>query len=58
MRGLARVHKSCYWPTSPDGTGTALQRISTKLIGNTADNWAGAIPTRGAHTIEAATNGV
>ncbi|MBS0657489.1 MAG: lamin tail domain-containing protein [Verrucomicrobia bacterium] len=36
------------WPTSPDGTGTSLQRQSLSVIANTAANWSGATPTPGA----------
>lgn len=35
------------WPTSPDGNGKSLQRASLGVIGNTAANWTGHLPTPG-----------
>lgn len=36
------------WPTAPDGGGESLQRTSSTIIGNTAENWLGDAPTPGA----------
>jgi len=36
------------WPTSPDGTGKTLQRLSRTVIGNDVANWAAQNPTPGA----------
>ncbi len=36
------------WPTSPDGTGKSLQRLSRTVVGNDVANWAGQFPTPGA----------
>jgi hypothetical protein len=35
------------WPSSADGNGPSLQRISRSVIGNDAANWVGATPTPG-----------
>ena len=35
------------WPTTPDGQGPSLQRMSSSVIGNTAANWTGATSTPG-----------
>ena len=44
------------WPTTPDGTGTSLQRASDMMIGNTAANWTGNTPTPGAVNLGIITN--
>jgi hypothetical protein len=36
------------WPVTADGTGLSLQRLSRSEIGNTASNWASALPSPGA----------
>ncbi|NQU21889.1 MAG: lamin tail domain-containing protein [Candidatus Nealsonbacteria bacterium] len=36
------------WPTSPDGTGDSLHRVSTAAWGNDAANWTAAPPNPGA----------
>jgi len=35
------------WPTTPDGTGKSLTRISMEAYGNDPDNWLSAEPTPG-----------
>lgn len=35
------------WPTSPDGTGASLKRITASLFGNDPVNWSGGTPTPG-----------
>jgi hypothetical protein len=35
------------WPTSPDGTGHALSRVSQSIFGNEPTNWLGEAPTPG-----------
>ena len=35
------------WPTSPDGTGHSLTRVSESVFGNEPTNWVGAAPTPG-----------
>ncbi len=35
------------WPTTPDGTGPSLQRLSRSVIGNDVANWSAAAPTPG-----------
>ena len=39
---------SAPWPTTPDGTGPSLQRLSRTVIGNDVVNWAAAVATPGA----------
>jgi hypothetical protein len=35
------------WPTTPDGTGNSLTRLSESIYGNEPTNWTGAAPTPG-----------
>jgi hypothetical protein len=35
------------WPTSPDGTGDSLQRVTGELFANDPINWTGGTPTPG-----------
>jgi hypothetical protein len=35
------------WPTSPDGTGQALERITDGYYGNDVANWTATVPTPG-----------
>jgi hypothetical protein len=44
------------WPTSADGGGSSLQRASLGVIGNTAANWNGYMPTPGAVNLGVVTN--
>lgn len=36
------------WPTTPDGTGDSLRRLTAALYGNDPVNWSGGAPTPGA----------
>jgi hypothetical protein len=44
------------WSTSVDGGGSSLQRASLGVIGNTAANWNGYLPTPGAVNLGVVTN--
>ncbi|HUR59277.1 MAG TPA: cadherin repeat domain-containing protein, partial [Opitutaceae bacterium] len=44
------------WPTSPDGSGDALKKVTSNLYGNEALNWQGGAPSPGAANFAAATN--
>jgi hypothetical protein len=44
------------WPTSPDGTGHALKKVTSTLYGNEPLNWQGGAPTPGAANFAAGTN--
>jgi len=44
------------WPTSPDGSGDALKKVTSTLYGNEPLNWQGGAPTPGAANFAAATN--
>ena len=39
------------WPTSPDGTGHSLTRVSTLVYGEDPANWIGTVPSPGVATI-------
>jgi hypothetical protein len=45
------------WPTTPDGTGPSLTRLSETIYGHEPTNWTGAAPTPGGQALPApATN--
>jgi hypothetical protein len=44
------------WPTSPDGTGDSLRKMSSALYGNDPANWSGGPPTPGAANVASGGN--
>jgi hypothetical protein len=44
------------WPTSPDGSGSSLKKVTSTLYGNEPLNWQGGTPNPGAQNFAATSN--